>query len=104
MEHKEELGGKGSKVHNCQMSIVDIPVITGKVTVMGKTYDFWLLGTECSCYAPQLESEYLKDFGNTMASGMKYYSIKTKEITKWVICVMYYIYQLFNFIHNNRIV
>lgn len=82
MEHKEELGGKGSKVHNCQMSIVDIPVITGKVTVMGKTYDFWLLGTECSCYAPQLESEYLKDFGNTMASGMKYYSIKTKEITK----------------------
>ena len=79
MEHKEELGGKGSKVHNCQMSIVDIPVITGKVTVMGKTYDFWLLGTECSCYAPQLESEYLKDFGNTMASGMKYYSIKTKQ-------------------------
>lgn len=69
------------RVHNYRMSVQEVPIIAGTVSLNNKIYNIWLLGNEAYCYAPELEPEFTNDFGYSSQEGISFYTNFLMEVT-----------------------
>ena len=74
VEHKEEMSTYDLKAHNYRMSVQEVPIIAGTVTLNNKTYNMWLLGNEAYCYAPELASDLQQEKPLDVADVVKFVS------------------------------
>ena len=81
VEHKEEMSTYDLKAHNYRMSVQEVPIIAGTVSLNNKIYNIWLLGNEAYCYAPELGPEFTNDFGYSSQEGMSFYTNFLMEVT-----------------------
>lgn len=65
VNRREELNKEGQRVHNYRMSVQEVPIVSATVSVKGKEYPIWLLGSEAYCYAPGLSEEFENGFGRS---------------------------------------
>lgn len=64
---REEMNKENQKVHNYRMTVQEVPIVSAKLTLKGKEYPIWLLGSEAYCYAPGLSEEFENCFGYSEA-------------------------------------
>lgn len=68
---REEMNKENQKVHNYRMTVQEVPIVSAKLTLKGKEYPIWLLGSEAYCYAPGLSEEFENCFGYSEAEKQK---------------------------------